>query len=93
MPDPAIVALHDRYPDRIREMPKVFTSHEFILRLARENQGFYIGGLCVYRNTDAPFMNLHRELAKGLSSFRGVVERVGDADSQDIFGWPNRCAK
>ena len=90
--------LYSQYPEIIARMPEKFTSHEFILELARLNQRLYIEALYSYRDKphqggDAPFMFVHRILAQHLSSLPEIVSHVGQGPSKDIFGQPNDCAR
>ncbi len=92
MPQYDFSALYAHYPEIIRDMPKRFDSHEFIIRLAQDHQPAYIEALYAYRNKryrskPAPFMVVHGILAKRLTSHRDLIERVlPDKDSKDIFG-------
>jgi len=91
--------LHEQYPAVIDQMPQEFTSHEFILRLAQQYQRLYVDALHSYRDTTrlgtpAPFMNVHRELSKGLRSFPELVTHIADdAPSTDIFDMSQSCAR
>lgn len=82
-----------QYPGVLAQMPRVFTSHEFILRLAQENQGLYTEALSTYREADAPFRIVHSILARHLRAYREAVQCIGLVPSPDIFGNPNRCAQ
>jgi len=92
-------ALFEQYPAVIGRMPTIFTSHEFILCLAQQNQTLYIEALfsyrdATYRGTPAPFMFVHRILAKHLNSYPDLLEQVRpDAPSTNIFGHSNGCAE
>ena len=46
--------LFAQYPAIIEQMPGTFKSHEFILKLAHQNQRLYIEALCSYRDSAAP---------------------------------------
>lgn len=57
-------ALYAQYPAVIASMRDTFTSHEFILRLAQQNQTLYIEALYSYRHKThrgkpAPFLMVH----------------------------------
>jgi len=90
--------LFSHYPEIIAEMPPVFSSHEFILFLARRYQSLYIGVLFVYRQQTgnlppAPFKVVHGILAKHLHAFPSLVAPDGVRRSPDIFLRPNTCAR
>lgn len=91
--------LVDLYPGIIAEMDEAFTSHEFILALARKQQRLYIEALYAYRDVmhkgdQAPFQVVHGFLAKYLHDFDELVELDGTAyGSEDMFGNKGRCAK
>lgn len=88
-------ALYDQYPSLIAQMGERFNSHQFILELARQHQKAYIEALYHFRNTDAPFMNLHGVLSRHFNALPGLVKRVGDSsasESRDIFGRHQGCA-
>lgn len=91
--------LYARYPELIAQMPRVFTSHQFILELARQNQALYIQALYACRNhkrdhQPVPFMIVHGALARKLSAFPELIRQVrGDAPSRDIFNQANTCAE
>jgi len=88
--------LYPKYPGLISAMLGEFTSHQFILKLAQENQKEYVQALYAYRDveregTPAPFMFVHREISRGLKNFPELVEKIDDVSSVDIFGNANGC--
>ena len=87
--------LFAQYPMIIAEMPDEFTSHEFILRLAQQNQALYIEALYSYRNRkrEAPFMTVHGILAKQLQTYPHLIREIDYVPSIDIFGQSNKCAQ
>lgn len=91
--------LFDHYPEVIAQMPPTFTSHKFILRLAREHQREYIEALYAYRNTPrdgrhTPFMIVHGRLARQLQMCSNLVAQIpGMVPSHDVFGESNNCAQ
>ncbi|MBN1582437.1 MAG: hypothetical protein JXA89_17145 [Anaerolineae bacterium] len=91
-------ALYERYPAIVAGMPDTFNSHQFILELAHQNQVLYIEALYAYRDSlhrgePTPFRAVHQILSQHLADCPDLVERIGDADSHDIFGQPNGCAE
>ena len=92
MPDHDFGELYSRYPSIIEQMPETFTSHQFILELARLNQIQYIEALFSYRmhmhrGAPAPFMIVHGILAQNLLQFPDLVEQTRkDIPSKNIFG-------
>ena len=90
--------IFEHYPGLIAEMPDSFTSHQFILHLARQYQALYIEALYAYRNIPSPqhstpFKTVHGILAKQLNAFSQLVTHVGEVESIDIFTQENRCAQ
>jgi hypothetical protein len=88
--------LFAQYPEIIAQMQNTFTSHQFILELARQHQALYINALYAYRDRmyrqhSAPFFIVHGNLAKHLNAFPELVRKTGQVNSNDIFGRPNRC--
>ena len=77
----------------IAQMPDRFDSHQFILRLAQENQRFYIEVLKLYRDAGSPFMVANNELAKQLQEYPELINYVGSVQSKNIFGQVNVCAE
>jgi hypothetical protein len=92
MMQPIFSSLFTHYRHTIQEMPSRFTSHEFIARLAQENQREYIEALTAYRRSRAPFKVVHGILAKHLNAFPTLVMQDGPAIDADIFGDPCSCA-
>jgi hypothetical protein len=90
--------LFSQYPAVISVMPGSFTSHEFILELARRNQSLYIEALFsyrhrMYRNAPAPFMMVHGILAQHLLNYPELLTQIHKGvPSKDIFGQPNASA-
>lgn len=90
----SLTSLFLQYPEVLAQMPELFTSHEFILHLAQENQALYVEALSAYRQAEAPpFRIVHSILAKRLHAYRESVRCAGLVQSRDIFGNPNRCAQ
>lgn len=91
--------LYAQYPSIIQVMPKRFTSHQFILELARQKQTLYIEALYSYRQTKrdgspAPFLIVHGILAQKLLDFPELVRQTRkDAPSHNIFGQEDICSE
>ena len=60
----------------IQEMDEMFTSHQFILKLAQQHQRLYIKALHSYRDEPAPFRTVHGILAKRLHDYSRLIELV-----------------
>jgi hypothetical protein len=91
-------ALLARYPDTIAQMDPVFKSHEFILKLAHQNQRLYVEALHSYRDSlhrgePRPFRAVHQILSQHLHDFPALVTHLGDVPSTDIFGHSEHCAR
>jgi hypothetical protein len=93
------MSLHDfdelfsHYSEVIADMDEVFTAHQFFLRLAQRNQRAYIEALNAYRNSLAPFQQVHQRLADMLNNTR-ECERCGEEqDSLDIWRSPQSCSR
>ena len=99
MPEHDFSALYEQYQTAIAQMPETFTSHQFILELARQNQTLYIEALYsyrlhVHRDAPAPFMMVHGILAQHLAAYPNLIEQIRkDAPSTDIFGQDNLCSE
>ena len=97
MPKPTeqLTELFDQYETIIGMMrqKKDFSSHEFILKLAKHNQRAYIAALFRYRNKTAPFDILHGLLAKELKNHPTLIERKKiKYKSEDIFDEHRPCS-
>lgn len=86
-----ITKLTEQYPDIIEMMSEQFDSHEFILKLAHDNQQEYIEALYEYRENPAPFRTLHAILSRALHSHRDRVEDLGTAKTNNIWMESNDC--
>jgi hypothetical protein len=91
-------SLFDQYPTVIAQMPEVFTSHQFILRLAQQHQTLYIEALYSYRHSPhrgnpAPFRTVHGQLSQNLRAHPELVTHTGTVRSEDIFGGAQECAQ
>jgi hypothetical protein len=84
--------LLSQYPQIIAEMPETFTSIEFIITLARENQTEYIESLYSYRKINSeqdiiPFIAVHTILARFLKAYPNLIELVQSGVSgTDMLG-------
>lgn len=90
--------LFERYPELITQMDNIFTSHKFILHLARQHQALYITALHAYIELPnprypTPFKTVHGILAKHLNAFPQLITHTGEVESIDIFTQENRCAQ
>ncbi len=88
----------EHYPELIAQMGNIFTSHKFILHLARQHQTLYITALYAYIDLPnprhpTPFKTVHGILAKHLNAYPNLVTHIGDAESEDIFTNENTCAQ
>lgn len=84
--------LFEQYPSVIASIQKqTFTSHEFILKLAQDNQKAYIEALHAYRDSE-PFRNVHSFLARHLHTCPEVELVNTVAPSANIFGEADTCA-
>jgi len=84
MPQHDFSQLFERYPGIISKMPDRFDSHEFILRLAQENQQLYIEVIYHFRYSAepaAPFMVVHGKLAKHLKEYPDLIKQIGTVQS------------
>ena len=91
--------LYAQYPSIIAAMPNPFTSHQFILELAHQNQTLYIEALYSYRHhthrdSPAPFLIVHGILAQQLLEFPNLVRQLRrNLPSQNIFGEDDPCSE
>lgn len=83
--------LFSHYPEVIAEMDEVFTTHQFILRLGQRHQRAYIEALNAYRNSLAPFEQVHQRLAEMLDKSRQCERCGAEQESLDIWGTPKPC--
>ncbi len=86
------------YPALIEDMSNTFTSHQFIIKLARRYQTLYVRALYAYRRlptpeNPTPFQIVHGILAKHLNAYPNLVTHRGDVESEDIFTNENTCAQ
>ncbi|MFN8531209.1 MAG: helix-turn-helix transcriptional regulator [Anaerolineae bacterium] len=87
----AINNLVKHFPDILMQIDKsIFTSHEFILKLAQKHQQEYVAALTKYIESDAPFRDVNGQLAKRLKEFADL-ESKGES-SENIFDNPSRSA-
>ncbi len=97
MPQHDFAQLYAQYPAIIDGMPNSFTSHQFILQLARQHQALYVEALYSYRNTihrgkPAPFQVVHSILSMRLTTYTDRIKQVSPVSSQNIFGESTECA-
>ncbi len=76
------------YPEAIRQFDdNRFSSHEFILKLARTYQHEYIKLLNTCIEHPSPFQSAHAQLAAALHDFPSMIRQVDrDYKDNDIFG-------
>ena len=84
--------LYNQVPSAIEVMSSKFNSHELILEIAQNNQAEYIEALAAYKDSEHPFMHVHKQLSSYLRKFEGdKLKSLGHQPSKDIFGKPNTC--
>lgn len=99
MPEHDFTPLYAQYPSIITQMPQEFTSHQFILALARQHQTLYVEALYSYRHhlhrgVPTPFLIVHGILAQRLAAYPQLIEQVQKLKiSRDIFGQDNSCSE
>jgi hypothetical protein len=85
--------LYLQYPEVIASMKTAtFTSHDFILELARLHQRAYINALFAARDSDAPFRQVHAQLAQRLHQHPKLIRFLSHGNSLDIFDKAVQCA-
>ena len=85
-------SLEETFTEIIELMPSTFDSHAFIIKLAHRHQRLYVRALNDYANNDRPFQTVHGEISKRLHKFSHLVHKVGETQSEDIFGQVNSAA-
>jgi len=72
----------------IEDLPSEFSTHQFILELAKTHQHDYIRELYENLESEKPFQKLHAKLGKHLKSLDGTVISFirPDKVDKDIFG-------
>lgn len=99
MADHDFSAIYAKYPSIIAQMPQIFTSHQFILELARQNQTLYVEALYSYRQHNhrgvaAPFLIVHGILAKHLLNYPNLFVQIRKgAPSKNIFMEDDSCSE
>ncbi len=97
MPKFDFSVLYDKYPEVISQMPPIFDSHQFILKLAHQNQVEYVIALYAYRDSahidsPSPFQFVHQRLSTKLYDFPELVALIRTSKpSKDIFGQNSGC--
>jgi len=94
-PTEQLTELFDQYETIFDKMPKKkdFSSHEFILKLAKHNQRAYIEALFHYKDRTAPFDILHGLLAKELKNHTSLIRHAKvKYKSTDIFNEHKPCS-
>ena len=92
-------ALYAQYPNIIAQMDEIFTSHQFILKLAHQNQVEYVEALYGYRHQPrngkpTPFMFVHARLARHLATYPDLIEQINkNVPSKHIFGYGEMCTE
>lgn len=90
-------ALDSSFIEIIGQMKNTFTSHEFILALAQQNQAEYIAALYHYafeERTAAPFQAVHKGIVELLKTHKDLVVLIDrDVPSKDIFGKSQTCGE
>ncbi len=91
MSNPTMQALYDQYAPVLEKLENTFKSHEFILKLAQDNQSLYIQALADYYNSPTPFKVVHGQLAKQLHYHADLLAR--DVPSVNIWGENDVCSQ
>ncbi|MDD1783185.1 hypothetical protein LRP49_18620 [Enterovibrio sp. ZSDZ35] len=70
----------------IEKLPKEFTTHELILKVAKLNQHAYIEALHSQLDKENPFQSLHAKIGKFLGEFNSITNTKTTKTDSDIFG-------
>lgn len=94
----AFATLEENIPRVIELMPSGgFDTHDFILKLAHENQRAYIGALCG-SDSATPFQDVHSAIGKSLmrhslESGSRIQQTDPNSSSPNIFGEVSSCSE
>ncbi len=73
-------------PDTVNSSPRQFTTHQFIIALAKEYQHAYIEALYEHLDSERPFQTFHSRIGKHLRQAETLVRFVREEGDADIFG-------
>lgn len=91
--------LESKFQGIVEKMPDKFDSHEFLLKLAQQNQVEYVSALYAYkdyvnRENPSPFQGVHKAIIQKLSTHSELVKLIKtDKPSKDIFGESQSCGE
>ena len=89
MPHSTVNALESCFPDMVDSFQGDFDTHDFIRRLAHRHQQAYVDALTAHRQYTHPFQILHGQIGQILGQRNDLVVKVGQHNSEDIFGQRN----
>ncbi len=89
----AIAQLEAHFLEILDLMPNEFDSHDFISKLAHENEKLYISALAQHIDSSYPVRTTNSKLATRLSQGGYQVEKQGSVRSPNLFGDKTECEK
>lgn len=84
-----ITVLENHFSKLVDSFTSEFDTHDFIRRLAHRHQRDYIAALVAFQDQAHPFNVLHGQIGWLLGQHPELVSKVGERDSEDIFGQRN----